>query len=83
VVLLAGKLETMLRDAQDGLNAVTIAKRANARDTQVRGLLRELEGAGQVRRSGVGRASRWRLVTDEERIATRTAELEARRTPKH
>jgi hypothetical protein len=81
-VLVAGKLEAMLRDAEGGLNAVAIAKRANARDTQVRALLRELEGAGQVRRTGVGRASRWRLITDEDRIAERTAELEALSTPK-
>jgi hypothetical protein len=80
--LLAGKLEAMLRDAQDGLNAVAVAKQTSARDTQVRELLRELESAGRVRRTGVGRASRWRLVTDEERIAERTAALEALSTPK-
>lgn len=77
-VLLAGKLEAILRDAGEGLNVVAIAKRANARATQVSDLLRELEAAGQVRRTGVGRASRWRLVTDEDRIAERVAELEAR-----
>jgi hypothetical protein len=81
-VLVADKLEAMLRGAEDGLNAVAIAKQASARDTQVRGLLRELESAGRVRRTGVGRASRWRLITDEERIAQRTAELEAVSTPK-
>jgi hypothetical protein len=81
-VLLAGRLEAMLRDAEDGLNAVAIAKFANARDRQVRDLLRELEVAGQVRRTGAGRASRWKLVTDDERIAERAAELEARSTPK-
>jgi hypothetical protein len=82
-VLLAGKLEAMLRDAEDGLNAVEIAKQASARDAQVRGLLRELESAGRVRRSGTGRASRWKLITDEERIAERAAELAALSTPKH
>ena len=81
-VLLAGKLEAMLRDAEDGLNAVAIAKQARARDTQVRDLLRELESAGRVRRTGLGRASRWRLITDAERIAERAAELEALSTPK-
>jgi hypothetical protein len=81
-VLLAGRLEAMLRDAEDGLNAVAIAKFANARDRQVRDLLRELEVAGQVRRTGAGRASRWKLVTDDERIAERAAELEAHSTPK-
>jgi hypothetical protein len=81
-VLLAGKLEAMLRDAEDGLNAVAIAKQASARDAQVRGLLRELESAGRVRRTGAGRARRWRLITDEERIAERAAELEGLSTPK-
>jgi hypothetical protein len=81
-VLLAGKLEATLRDAEDGLNAVAIAKQTSVRDTQVRDLLRELESAGRVRRTGVGRASRWRLVTDEERIAERTAALGALSTPK-
>jgi DNA-binding IclR family transcriptional regulator len=81
-VLLADKLEAMLRDAENGLNATAIAKQASARDTQVRGLLRELESTGRVRRTGAGRASRWRLITDEERVAQRTAELEAVSTPK-
>jgi DNA-binding IclR family transcriptional regulator len=81
-VLLAGKLEAMLRDAEGGLNAVAIAKQAGARDAQVRGLLRELEKAGRVRRTGTGRASRWKLITDEERIAERAAELEALSTSK-
>jgi hypothetical protein len=76
-VLLAGKLEAMLREAENGLNAVAIAKQASARDTQVRDLLRELESAGRVRRTGTGRASRWRLVTDDERIAERAAEIAA------
>lgn len=34
--------------------------------------------AGKLLSSGHGRASRWRLVTDEERIAERAAELEQR-----
>lgn len=61
------------------MNAVAIAKRANARG-MVRELLRELESGGRVRGTGTGRASRWRLITDEERIAARTAELEAAST---
>jgi hypothetical protein len=75
-VLLAGKLEVMLRQAEDGLSAITISKRANASYTQVRDLLRELEVAGQIRRTGTRRSTLWRLITDEERIAARTAELE-------
>jgi hypothetical protein len=76
-VLLAGKLEMMLRESEGGLSAITISKRSNAGYSQVLGLLRELEGTGQVRRSGTRRTSLWRLVTDEERIAERAAELEA------
>lgn len=74
-VLLADRLETMLRESADGLGAAAIARSANARDAQVRTLLRELEGSGQVRRTGAGRGTRWRLITDEERIAERAAEL--------
>jgi hypothetical protein len=75
-VLLAGKLEVMLRESGEGLSAVTIAKRAGAGYAQVLALLRDLEQTGQVRRSGTRRTSLWRFVTDEERIAERTAELE-------
>jgi DNA-binding IclR family transcriptional regulator len=74
-VLLAGSLQTMLQESADGLGAAAIARSANARDTQVRALLRELESKGQVRRTGAGRGTRWRLITDEERIAERAAEL--------
>jgi DNA-binding IclR family transcriptional regulator len=73
-------LEAMLRESGDGLSAAAIARRAHARDAQVRDLLRELASAGMVRQSGARRASRWRLVTDEERIAERAAELAARST---
>jgi hypothetical protein len=76
-VLLAGKLEAMLLESEDGLSAITISKRSNAGYNQVLNLLRELEGSGQVRRFGTRRTSRWRVVTDEERIAERAAELEA------
>jgi hypothetical protein len=76
-VLLADRLETMLKDADGGLSAITIAKRSNAGYNQVLGLLRDLERTGRVRRSGTRRTSLWRLITDEERIAERTAELEA------
>lgn len=75
-VLLAGRLEAILREAGDGLSASAISKRSNARYGQVLGLLRELEDGGQVRRTGTRRTSLWRLVTDEDRIAERTAELE-------
>ena len=43
-------------------------------------LLHELEAAGQVRRSGARRSTVWQLITDEERIAQRAAELERLRS---
>jgi hypothetical protein len=75
-VLLAGKLEIMLGESEDGLSALTISKRSNASYKQVVDLLRELEQTGQVRRSGSRRTSLWRRISDEERIAERSAELE-------
>jgi hypothetical protein len=74
-VLLAGKLEAMLAESEAGLSAVTISERSNAARRQVLDLLRELEQTGRVRRSVTRRTSLWRLVTDEERIAERAAEL--------
>jgi hypothetical protein len=81
-VLLSGKLEAMLSVAGDGLSAVTISKRANAGYDQVRDLLRDLESTGQVRRTGSRRTSLWRLITDEDRIAERAAQLESLSTAK-
>ena len=43
------------------------------------GLLRELETAGRIRRTGQPYATRWRAITDEGRIRERPAELEAKR----
>jgi hypothetical protein len=83
----AGKLELMLREAGDGLSASTIQERSRASYGQVLALLRELEAGGQVQRTGTRRTTLWRLITDEERIAKRAAELErqnlaaSRRTP--
>jgi CTP-dependent riboflavin kinase len=74
-VLLAGKLEAMLAESEPGLSAATVSKRADASYRQVLVLLRELEQTGRVRRSGTSRTSLWRVVTDEERIAERAAEL--------
>jgi sugar-specific transcriptional regulator TrmB len=77
-VLVADKLEAMLHGESGGLSAVTIAERSNASYRQVLDLLRELERTGRVRRTGTRRTTLWRLITDEERIAERAAELERR-----
>lgn len=77
-MLLLGKLEVMPRDAAEGLSSVTISKRSDAGYNEVLAFLRELESAGQARRTGTRRTSLslWRLITDEERIAERAAELD-------
>jgi len=77
-VLLAAQLEQILRESSDGLSTAAIAAKGNADPTQVLILLRELEKTGQVRRTGERRGTRWHVVTDEDRIAQRAAELESR-----
>ena len=66
-------LERLLADTSAGLSANAVAERAGARYNATLKLLRELEAAGRVRRSGSRRSTLWRLVTDEERIAERAA----------
>jgi hypothetical protein len=69
-------LEQVLAAAVDGLSANAIADSVGGGYQPTLKRLRELESAGRVRRLGTRRSTRWRLVTDEERIAERTAELE-------
>jgi hypothetical protein len=70
------ELERILGDAKSGLSASTIADQAGAGYQPTLTLLRELEAKGAVRREGSRRSTRWRLLTDEDWIAERTAELE-------
>jgi len=79
-VVPAAKLELLLSDTA-GLATSALAVRANADRDQVLNLLRELETAGRVRRTGQRRATRWHRITDEERIQERAAELAARSSP--
>jgi hypothetical protein len=72
----AETLERLLADTSAGLSAKAIAAQAGAGYDPTLKLLGELEAAGQVRRSGSRRSTVWRLITDEERIAERAAELE-------
>lgn len=76
-VVPAGKLEQLL-GGSDGLTTAALAKEANADPGQMLPLLRDLEAAGKVRRSGQRRGLRWHAVTDEDRIAARAAELASR-----
>ncbi len=62
----------------DGLTTAALAKQAEADRDQVLALLRDLEAARRVRRTGQRRGTRWHAVTDEDRIRTRAAELAAR-----
>lgn len=75
-VLPAGKLVALLADS-DGLSTRQLSERANADPRQVLPLLKEQEHAGEVRRTGTRAATRWRAITDEDRIAARVAQLEA------
>jgi hypothetical protein len=75
-VVPAGKLELLLAGT-DGLTTTVLAERANGARDQVLTLLRELEAAGRVRRTGVRRSTRWHVITDDDRIAERAAQLAA------
>jgi hypothetical protein len=75
-VVPAGKLELLLAET-DGLTTSVLAERANGDRDQVLTLLRELEQTGRVRRTGQRRSTRWHVISDEERIQQRAAELAA------
>jgi len=82
-VVPAGKLVTLL-GTSEGMSTADLADQTGGDRQQLLTLLRELEAAGQVRRSGERRRTRWHVITDEDRIAARVAELEgqrSRRTP--
>jgi hypothetical protein len=70
----AGKLTALLR-ASAGMSTSELAKASNGRPDQILTLLRGLENADQIRRSGTRRGTRWHLITDEDRIAARAAEI--------
>ena len=83
-VVPAGKLVTLL-GASDGMSTADLVDQTGGDRQQLLTLLRELEAAGEVRRSGERRNTRWHVITDEDRIAARVAELErqsSRRTQK-
>lgn len=76
-VVPASKL-TALLDGSAGMSTSQLAKATNGRPEQILALLRELETTDQIRRTGQRRGTRWHLITDEDRIAARAAELAAR-----
>ena len=75
-VVPAGKL-TALLVGSDGLRTAELAKAANGDRAQVLALLKEQESAGEVRRTGTRAATRWHVITEEDRVAARAAELNA------
>ncbi|HLY50906.1 MAG TPA: hypothetical protein VKR21_17080 [Solirubrobacteraceae bacterium] len=76
-VLVAEAAERILAES-DGLTTAALAKQAEADRDQVLALLRDLESAQRVRRTGQRRGTRWHAVTDEDRIQERAAELASR-----
>jgi len=62
----------------DGLTTTEIARETDAERDQVLALLRDLEAARRVRRTGQRRGTRWHAITDDDRIKERAADLAAR-----
>lgn len=62
----------------DGLSTAALAEQTGASHDQVLTLLRDLEAARRVRRTGQRRGTRWHAITDEDRIQERAAELATR-----
>jgi hypothetical protein len=75
-VVPAGKL-TALLDGSAGMSTSELAKATSGRPDQILALLRELEKTDQIRRTGERRGTRWHLITDEDRVAARAAEIAA------
>ncbi len=78
-VVPVGKLTALLRES-GGLRTRELAQMTHGDPAAILALLKEQEDAGQIRRTGSRAATRWHLVTDEDRIAARAAELQRRST---
>jgi hypothetical protein len=74
--LSAEQLVQLLTAAGSAVSATVIVEQTGVPRVRVLTLLRELEDAGTVRRTGQRRSTLWSAVTDEHRTADRTAELE-------
>lgn len=75
-VVPAGKLVALLARTE-GMRTAELAEAANGDPARVLVLLKEQESAGEVRRTGTRAATRWHVITDEDRIAARAAESNA------
>jgi hypothetical protein len=74
----ADRLESLLSE-NGGLTTSALAEKTGGNRDHLLKLLRDLETAGRIRRTGQRRATRWHTITDEDRIRERVAELEATR----
>jgi predicted Rossmann fold nucleotide-binding protein DprA/Smf involved in DNA uptake len=67
----------------EGVPAREIRSQVNGSDNQVLKVLKDLESEGKVKRTGQRRATKWHLVTENGRSATRAAKPTRRaRQPK-
>jgi hypothetical protein len=66
---------TALMDGSPGLSTSELAAATNGKPDQILALLRELDNRNQIRRTGQRRGTRWHLITDEDRVAARAAEI--------
>ena len=78
-VVPVGKLTGLLAGSE-GLRTRDLAQRTNGDPALILDLLKEQEAAGNVRRSGNRAATRWHLITDDDRIVARVTELNSRRS---
>ena len=76
-VIPAGKLIDVLSGSQS-TSTSELVRETGGDSQQLLTLLKELENDGQLAREGNRRSTRWRLITDEDRVAARAAELAAR-----
>ena len=67
----------------EGVPARDIRSKVNGSDNQVLKVLKDLESEGKIKRTGQRRATKWHLVTENGRSATRAAKPTRRaRQPK-
>ncbi len=72
-------MEKLLKVVGDnpGMTTTSIANQTGGDQSVLLDLLKESEQKGEVRRQGQRRATSWYLVTDEDRIAVRAAQIAA------
>ena len=79
-VVPAGKLLKTIEESP-GTTTTTLARMTGGDQSSILALLKEAEAGGIVRREGQRRATSWFLITDEDRVAARAAEIAANSKP--